>query len=220
MSLILDSKIEAILFFKSEPISIKKLAQILEVSEEDIQNGISMLKEKLLDRGVSLIHKDKEVMLCTSVESSEMIEGMIKEELSKDLGKAGLETLSIVLYRGPVTRSRIDYIRGVSSTFILRNLLVRGLVERISNPSNQRSFLYRPTFELLSYLGVSNIEDLPEYNEVKNELKIFETQEVDNDLSTGGQDKEKINNELNTSDNHYSNEIIENKEVEEKYEQQ
>ncbi len=179
MPLTLDSKIEAVLFFKAEPVSVKKLAQILDVTEGEVQDGISVLEEKLSGRGVGLLHKDGEVMLSTSPEASTIIEGLIKEELSKDLGKAGLETLSIVLYRGPVTRSKIDYIRGVSSTFILRNLLVRGLVERVSNPDDQRSFLYRPTFELLSYLGVSKMEDLPEYKETKENLEVFEAQKED-----------------------------------------
>lgn len=173
----LDQKIEAILFFKAEPVSIKKLAQTLDVKEDMVEQELSVLEEKIAGRGIKLLHKDNKVMLITVPEASGLIEGLKKEELSKDLGKAGLETLSIILYRGPVTRSKIDYIRGVSSTFILRNLLVRGLVERISNPDDQRSFLYKPTFELLSYLGISKIEDLPEYKVVRNEVGNFESQE-------------------------------------------
>ncbi len=183
MPLILDSKIEAILFFKTEGISVKKIAQILEVTEEEAQNGISLLENKLYGRGIGLLRKDGEVRLSTTTEASAIIEGLIKEELSKDLGKAGLETLSVVLYKGPVTRSKIDYIRGVSSTFILRNLLIRGLVERVSNPNDQRSFLYRPTFELLSYLGVSSVEDLPEYKEMSAEIEKFEIQNNDDEES-------------------------------------
>jgi len=172
----LDQKIEAILFFKAEPVSIKKLAQILDTNEEDLNQGLSILEDKILGRGVKLLYKDDKVMLTTVPEAGNLIEGLIKEELSKDLGKAGLETLSIILYRGPIKRSGIDYIRGVSSTFILRNLLIRGLVERVLNPDDQRSFLYKPTFELLSYLGISKVEDLPEYEAVNSEVKKFELQ--------------------------------------------
>jgi len=177
----LDKKIEAILFFKAEPISIKKLAEILDTNDEDLKQGLSVLEEKISDRGIKLSYKDNEVMLTTTPDASDLIEGLIKEELSKDLGKAGLETLSIVLYKGPITRSSIDYIRGVSSTFILRNLLVRGLVERVSNPDDQRSFLYKPTFELLSYLGISKIENLPEYESINAEVKNFELQKENNE---------------------------------------
>ncbi len=170
----LDQKIEAILFFKAESISVGKLAQMLGVGEDEIKQGLGVLEEKLSERGINLLYKEDKVMLGTAPQMGELIETLIKEELSKDLGKAGLETLSIVLYRGPITRSKIDYIRGVSSTFILRNLLVRGLVERIPNPDDQRSLLYKPTFELLSYLGLSKIEELPEYDEVKSEISSFE----------------------------------------------
>ena len=218
MSLTLDSKIEAILFFKAEPVSVKKLAQILNVTEQEIKEGVALLEEKLLDRGIDLLHKDGEVMLGTSPDASAIIEGLVKEELSKDLGKAGLETLSIILYRGPVTRSKIDYIRGVSSTFILRNLLVRGLIERVSNPDDQRSFLYRPTFELLSYLGVSKIEDLPEYEETRKSLEAFEAQKEEkentsaDDTDTGN---DKAEDEINSDD--LPNEIN-NREINKNYE--
>lgn len=168
-----DARLEAILFFKAEPLSIKKLAQILKADETEVKNALQILKEKLLGRGVTLIEKDDEVMLGTAAEASGIIEELSKEELSRDLGKAGLETLSIVLYRGPITRSGIDYIRGVNSTFILRNLLIRGLVEKIPNPKDQRSFLYRATFDLLSHLGISRVEDLPEYGNTNESIEKF-----------------------------------------------
>lgn len=120
------------------------------------------------------MEKEKSVMLATAPEVSGVIEKVRKEELSRDIGKAGIETLSVILYKGPVARSEIDYIRGVNSTFILRNLLIRGLIERISNPKNQRSFLYKPTFELLSFLGISSIEELPKFKAVQQELEKFE----------------------------------------------
>ena len=169
----IDAKLEAVLFFKAEPLSIKKLAQILKTDETEVITALGVLKEKLLGRGVTLIEKDDEVMLGTAPEASGMIEELSKEELSRDLGKAGLETLSIVLYRGPITRSGIDYIRGVNSTFILRNLLIRGLVEKIPNPNDQRSFLYRATFDLLSHLGIPRVEDLPEYGSTNESIEKF-----------------------------------------------
>jgi len=177
----LDSKIEAILFFKGEPVRISELASILSVPEEDIQKAVSALSEKMEDRGVQVMENDGRVMLVTAPDIGSLIEKIVKEELSKDLGKAGLETLTIVLYRGPVTRAEIDYIRGVNSTFILRNLLVRGLVEKKHNPGDLRSFLYGPTFELLSYLGISSVSKLPEYDSMRGEVDEFEKTDKKND---------------------------------------
>jgi segregation and condensation protein B len=170
----LDTRIEAILFWKGEPMSVKKLAGILEKSEQEIDEGLTELETKLQGRGLCLIRKDHEVMLGSAKEMGPIIENLVKEELIRDLGKAGLETLSIILYRGPVSRKDIDYIRGVNSQFILRNLLVRGLVERITNPKDERSFLYKPTFELLSYLGLGSLKELPEYNEIRKEIDTHE----------------------------------------------
>lgn len=168
----LDAKLEAILFYKGEPQKIKNLAKLLNVTEEDIKNALDILKERLV--GLELVTHEDSVTLTTAGEFGELIESLRKEELTKDLGRAGSETLSIVLYNGPVTRAEIDYIRGVNSTFILRNLLIRGLVKKVSNPKDQRSYLYKPTLELLSFLGVSKIEDLPNYQTVQRELELFQ----------------------------------------------
>lgn len=176
----LESQIEAILFWKAEPISIKKLATLLSKNEEEIKNALVFLRGSLSERGITLIQLENEVTLGTSKEASELIESLTKEELTKDLGKAGLETLSIILYQGPISRPDIDYIRGVNSQFILRNLLVRGLIERLDNPKDQRSFLYNPTIKLLSFLGVSKVEEIPEFETVRKDIESFK-QNTDNE---------------------------------------
>ena len=167
----LEQQIEAILFWKAEPISVKKLAETCGRGEGEIINTLDLLEKALANRGVKLIRKDDEVTLGTAPETSELIKKLTKEELSRDLGKAGIETLSIVLYQGPVTRAKIDYIRGVNSSFILRHLQIRDLMEKITDPSDARRFLYRPSFNLLQYLGISKVEDLPEYGSLIDELK-------------------------------------------------
>lgn len=167
----LDAQIESILFFKGEVMSIKQLSKLLENDENEITQALMTLREKLQDRGITLITKDDKVMLGTSPKMYVIIERLKKEELSKDLGMASLETLSIVLYKGPVRKSEIDYIRGVNSATILRTLLVRGLIERKNDEESQRSFLYSPTFDLLSFLGISSLDELPEYEKVRKELE-------------------------------------------------
>ncbi len=166
----LDQQIEAILFFRGENVSIKNIAKILEKTPAEIEQGIEMLKKRLEAGALTIVTKDDEIMLATRAEVAPLIEGLVKEEINRDLGKAGLETLSIVLYKGPIARREIDYIRGVNSQFILRNLLVRGLVEKIVDEKGERRFLYRPTFELLQMLSISNISELPEYEKVQEEL--------------------------------------------------
>jgi len=178
----LDSYIEAILFFKGEPISFGRLSKILGKNEKEVEKSIEVLEAKLKGRGLKLIKKDGSVMLGTASKASGFIEGFIKEELSKDIGKAGLETLAIVIYRGPITRSGIDYIRGVNSSFIIRNLLVRGLVEKTVNPKDQRSTLYKPSFKLLSFLGLGSLKEMPQYSQVRAEIEDFEKEVRDDEV--------------------------------------
>ena len=177
----LDAKIEGILFWKGESMNKKKLMQILNVQELDFDNALNILKEKLSNRGITLIINENEITLGTNKELSSIIESLTKEELSKDLGKAGLETLSVILYQSPVSRAEIDYIRGVNSQFILRNLLVRGLIERIDNPKDQRSFLYKPTLQLLTFMGLSKTEDLPDFEKVKKDIDNFKQNKIEDE---------------------------------------
>lgn len=162
----ISARIEAILFFKGESVKVSFLVSALGVPEDDVREGVKTLEEKLSGRGIILVQNNNEIMLGTAPQMGATIEKLIKDELNKDLGKAGLETLAAVLYRGPISRSEINYIRGVNSNYILRNLEVRGLIERIDKGS-ARSVVYSPTFELLSYMGMSKVEDLPEYESVQ-----------------------------------------------------
>jgi segregation and condensation protein B len=171
----LAAQIEAILFWKAEPVSVKKIAQLLDTDVKTIKDGLLALETALHGRGVTLVQTEDDVMLGTSKELSPLIEKLTKDELTRDLGKAGLETLSIVLYQGPIARADIDYIRGVNSQFILRALLIRGLVERIDNPKDARSYLYKPTLDLLSHLGISKVVELPEYEKVQSDIESFKS---------------------------------------------
>jgi segregation and condensation protein B len=168
----LESKIEAILFFKGEPVSLKKLQDILKVSKEEISEAVLNLKKNLENRGIALIDNGSEVTLGTASELGKLIEDLQKEELNKDLSKAALETLSIVLYKNGVTRAEIDYIRGVNSSFTLRALSIRGLVEKTTDEKDNRRYIYKPSFELLSFMGVKSIEELPDYAEVSGSLNV------------------------------------------------
>src|SRR3989344_2647301 len=169
----LDAQIEPLLFFKSVPVRTKELAALLNVTEEAVLGALDEFEAHLEGRGLQLVRKDSSVLLTTGHAVAPIIERALHEELERDLGKAGLETLTIVLYRSPISRADIDYIRGINSSYILRTLLVRGLVERYTHPNARRSHLYRPTFELLQYLGIGKLEELPEYGTVRERMASF-----------------------------------------------
>lgn len=181
----LENMIEGVLFYKTEPVSKAELSRFLNVSSEEIEKAIQNLNEVLTDRGLSLVITETEVQLVTGAALSETIEKLRKDDLKRDIGKAGAETLSIILYRGPITRAEIDFVRGVNSTFILRNLHMRGLVERIPHPTDQRTYQYQITPALLSHLGITKKEELSQYSDVLEALQQHEreyrteTEEVD-----------------------------------------
>jgi len=171
----LEKKLEAILFWKGEPMSRKKLAEILKVGPSDISElneAIEKLKENLNGRGIVLLEKENEISLGTMPELSSLIEDLQKEELNKDLSKASLETLSIILYKNGANRAEIDYIRGVNSSFTLRALSIRGLVEKTIDPKDSRRYIYKSSFELLSFMGVKSVEELPDYGAVNSGIEI------------------------------------------------
>ncbi len=177
----LESKIEGLLFYKGEDMTISKIAELLKVGTEEVNQAILKLEQTLENRGLTLIRKDNSICLGISKELSPIIESIRKEELTKDLSKASVETLSIIMYKNGVSRSEIDYIRGVNSSFIIRNLLVRGLIEKVIDEKDSRRNIYRPSFDTLSYMGVTSVENLPNYENIRNDLDNVINQQDKND---------------------------------------
>jgi segregation and condensation protein B len=174
----LDQKIEAILFFKSEEISLNFLTKLLGKKKKEIREALEKLEERLEKTGMTLIKNNDRYLLTTKPEFSEIIEEIKTKEVVSDLSPSALETLAIVLYRENVSRLELDNIRGVNSSYILRNLLVRGLI----NKKNENgSIQYIPSMDLLAFLGINNVEKMPSFEVVKK--KIFELEHKNDELA-------------------------------------
>lgn len=169
----LESQIESVLLFKNEPVSVKELSDSLGRKPDEIKEALRNLQDFYKERGIVIVSDGEEYALGTHPVNSGLIEGLQKEELSRELGRAGLETLAVILYRGPISRREIDQIRGVSSGFILRSLLIRGLIERTDSQSGERSFSYKPTLKLFEHLGVRSKEELPEFSQAFKKMEEF-----------------------------------------------
>ncbi len=169
----LAQKIEALLFALGRPLGRSELGKMLGQAGPELEEAIGLLRDNPRG-GIALVDDGKEVELRVTPETSTLIESIRKEEYSRDIGKAGLEALAAVLYRGPLTRSEVDFIRGVNSSQTIRTLTLRGLIRKVPNPKDERSFLYEPTTELLSELGVTRPQDLPDYTEIKGKLQALE----------------------------------------------
>ena len=167
----IENALEAALFFGGGTMTIDELSRATGSTVEEVRASLLVLKESLMTRGVRLVLEGKTAALGTAPEAGSMIEKMQREELEGPLGKAGLETLSIIVFRGPLLRSDIEYVRGVNCSAILRSMMIRGLIERVENPRDKRSFLYQATAELPAYFGVSELRDIPGYAETRQHIE-------------------------------------------------
>lgn len=165
-------KIEALLFALGRPLSRAEIIKLTRVPEGELEPALAELAQR--GGGIALVDDGKQVELRAAPAAAPLIEAVRKSEYEREIGRAGAEALAAVLYRGPLTRAEIDFIRGVNSSQTLRTLTLRGLVRRVPNPKDERSFLYEPTTELLAQLGVASVRELPEHNAVREKLAVLE----------------------------------------------
>jgi len=171
MALTKAAELHALLFAGGEPMTKKKIGGLLGVSEAEVTLLATEMGNKLQGSGVALIQTESELELRTAPEASAIVSKLREGELTKDLGKAGLEALSIVLYQDGATRGEVDWIRGVNSAQTIRSLMLRGLVERVEDPSDKRRYRYRATTDALAHLGVDKRESLPRFAELSKEAE-------------------------------------------------
>lgn len=174
----LKSIIESLLFVYGEPLSAQRLAKVAGKPVTEVRAALEEIRASYKDNGVVLLKKDDAYQLGTNPENASFVEKLVKNEFTEELSRAALETLAIVAYKGPLTRAHIEYVRGVNSSFTLRSLVMRGLVERMENPKDARSYLYGTSFNFLKHLGVARPEDLPRFEEFKKEkIEVIEEHE-------------------------------------------
>lgn len=162
----LTSQIESILFVASQPLTIQVLAKALQVSREQIEQTLEQLAQKYSgDAGIHLLRVDDTIQFGTHPAHTELVDQFVKDEVAGELTKAQLETLTIIAYRGPVTRPELEQIRGVNCALILRNLLIRGLIEEKEHETHMIP-VYSLSFEALRHLGIASPADLPKYDEL------------------------------------------------------
>ena len=167
----LATNIEALLFYTGDTISVSELASFCKVKTEEINEALSELSKNLENRGITLVLNGDTVLLATANTASDFIADFAKVEMQKELSQASLETLAVILYKGPVTKKEIEFIRGVNTSYSIRTLLLRGLIERIPSALDERIFLYSASVDLLTHMGISKLEEMPDWSSVQAELK-------------------------------------------------
>ncbi len=156
-------KVITLLFLSGDPIPVKKLADFLVITKEEVLENIPYVKSKLEEIGLTLLVSNEGISIVTKTEQSTLVESWIKEELKGELTPAALQVLTLVAYLGYPTREQISYIRGVQSSQSIRVLAVRGLINRVGE-------ICSLTTESLQQLGITKVKELPEYEKMHKDL--------------------------------------------------
>ncbi len=158
-----EAALESLLFLSPKPLSIKQLANILEISTEETKVAMRHLFERKNQEtsGIHILEQDGVYQLVTNPVHAEILKKLSKDEVG-ELTRPSLETLTVIAYRGPITRPELEAIRGVQCALILRNLLMRGLIEE-KDDSSRGEAVYTLSLDALRYLGVHALTELPDY---------------------------------------------------------
>lgn len=169
----LSLHLESLLFAAARPFTIKRLAELLDAPSKDVEAALVEYEKRLESSALMIQRVGADILLVTRPEYAETVQKIAKDELHGELTRPALEALTILAYRGPLTRPELEQIRGVHSSMILRNLLLRGLIEekedtRLGQPT------YTVTSDYVRHLGLSSLEELPRYEELRGHSNVVD----------------------------------------------
>jgi segregation and condensation protein B len=165
----IKNQIESLLFVATKPLSAKELFNFIKkhdetVTIEAVKTALDELYHDYLEgRGLTLVVSEDHYQFVSNSENAELVKAFLKDDHTGELTQPSLETLTIVAYRGPVSKPVIEQIRGVNCTMILRNLLIRGLV---TAEDRDNDTFYSVTTDFLKFLGIHTVAELPDYNQL------------------------------------------------------
>ena len=178
--------LEGLLFVVGEDgLTLEQISDVLEIDLEDAKKLLYMLKESYDNdsRGLRVDFLGNRFKLTTKFEHKKYYQKLLENPATNTLSQAALETLAIIAYNEPITRMKIDSIRGVGSSQLLRKLVAKGFIKEVGRSDLPgRPILYETTSEFLDYFGLPNIESLPDMSKFIEEASF--TDEVETDLYT------------------------------------
>ena len=184
----IKSKIESLLFISAKPMSVKQLTELIKKDKKEIENSGNELVEEYKNnqKGIQIIKNGSKLQMVSSPENAKLIREFIKDETTGELSRPSLETLTIIAYRGLISKIDLDRIRGVNCSLILRNLLLRGLIEA-KNDSKKQETYYAITFDFIRFLGINDVSELPDYERLSKDDTLDRM--LDDDKSVNEQKK-------------------------------
>ncbi|MCB9802738.1 SMC-Scp complex subunit ScpB [Candidatus Nomurabacteria bacterium] len=205
--------LESLLLALGKPIAKKELLTLFESSKEELDQVIFELQEKYnkAESGIHLAINNEKIQFVTNPEYADFLREFFEDESSGELSKPSLETLTIIAYRQPISKEELEQIRGVNCSVILRNLMIRGLIES-REEKNDLAAKYSVTLDFLRHLGIDSVEALPEFaslNSNENLEKLLEASQNSDEAAPAAAAK---NQELEQSAEVEN--LVENKEQE------
>ena len=175
--------LEGLLFVVGEDgLTLEQIEDVLEIDEEEAKEVIRDLKKDYEgeDRGLRIDFLGNRFKLTTKFEHKQYYQKLIENPETNTLSQAALETLAIIAYNEPITRVQIDAIRGVGSVSIIRKLVAKGFIKESGRSELPgRPILYETTNEFLDYFGLSSTKDLPNIQDIIQEVEETEDDKVD-----------------------------------------
>ena len=194
--------LEGLIFLSgNEGITIDDMIKILDKNVEEVKMLLDELKSDLEDsnRGIKLVILGNHYKFTTKEEHKEYYKKLVDEEIDSNLSQSALETLAIIAYNQPITRIEIDEIRGVNSSYVMRKLLIKGLIEDIGRselPGRPKQYIVTDLF--LDHFGLESTDDLPdlkveeELSEDDNEQNLFKSKYTEENNIENEEEKETI----------------------------
>ena len=178
----LKAVIEGLLFVVGDDgLDLDEISKILEISKDETKELIKELQNdyQSSDRGIRIDFLGDKLKLTTKKEHNIYYQKLLTSDDNNTLSQAALETLAIIAYNQPITRVKVDELRGISNNHIIRKLVAKGLIKE-GGRSNMpgRPILYETTSEFLDYFGLSSIDELPDMREFLEE----EEKETEDDV--------------------------------------
>lgn len=167
----LKSQILSILFVSTKPVSLAELVTSLDTDQESIRQAVAAIVANNHTSGIILLAHNERLQLSTNPDNSPQVKKFLSLELREKLSDPALETLAVIAYQQPVSKAEIENIRGVNSQYTIRQLLIRGLIEKVGSQNDKRVQLYKTTLEFMQHMGLSNMDQLPDFEEITKSIQ-------------------------------------------------
>ena len=178
----LTNIIESILLVSGEKVAISDIAEKLEVTDKDVLNAAKVLQEKYSgDSGIHLLIFNKKIQFCSNPKYADQVSSVLNPIKERELSKSLLEAAAIIAYKQPVTRIDLEEIRG-NSEYAVQKLLELGMIEPVGRKDAVgRPVMFGTTDEFLKRFQISSLDELPDYEDLINQINLIRGNKVDDD---------------------------------------